>query len=73
MFFFWPTINDATLSGERRDWKLRDLESHMDAFLAEKGAEACPRVLDNVRRTRSQIRKEVRHPVANAVEHKVAV
>lgn len=73
MFFFWPTINDMTLSGERRERQLRDLESRMDAFLTEKGGQACPQVVANVRRSRSEIRREARRTITRpevAEQHK---
>ena len=60
MFFPWPTINDRTLSGERRERNLRDLESRMNAFLIEKSAQACPQIIDRVRRSRADVRKENR-------------
>ena len=66
MFFFWPTLNDRTLSGERktptrhnRETALRDLQDRMGEFLATRRPGQRSETAELVRQQRLHVTREL--------------
>ena len=58
MFFFWPTLNERTLSGQRTPAALDRLEERMTEFLVAKRSHGDRELIDRIERDREGIRTE---------------